>query len=79
MILITADDLGAHEFESGKRNSRELALTDWVRVAGLLIFVPAFFPGESIGLAALRIMRVFQANRSSTFVWRGFPRAKRIP
>jgi uncharacterized protein YbjT (DUF2867 family) len=21
----------------------------------------------------------FQANRSSTFVWRGFPRAKRIP
>jgi hypothetical protein len=30
--------------------------------------------GESIGLAALRIMRVFQANRSSTFVWRGFPR-----
>jgi hypothetical protein len=44
MILITADDLGAHEFESGKRNSRELALTDWVRVAGLLIFVPAFFP-----------------------------------
>jgi len=35
--------------------------------------------GESIGLAALRIMQVFQANRSSTFVWRGFPRAKRIP
>ena len=34
--------------------------------------------GESIGLAALRIMQVFQANRSSTFVWRGFPRAKRI-
>src|SRR5271166_1951525 len=32
--------------------------------------------GESIGLAALRIMQVFQANRSSTFVWRGFPRAK---
>jgi len=30
--------------------------------------------GESIGLVALRIMRVFQANRSSTFVWRGFPR-----
>jgi hypothetical protein len=30
--------------------------------------------GESIGLAALRIRRVFQANRSSTFVWRGFPR-----
>jgi hypothetical protein len=30
--------------------------------------------GESIGLAGLRIMRVFQANRSSTFVWRGFPR-----
>ena len=25
--------------------------------------------GESIGLAALRIMQVFQANRSSTFVW----------
>jgi hypothetical protein len=25
--------------------------------------------GESIGLVALRIMRVFQANRSSTFVW----------
>jgi hypothetical protein len=24
--------------------------------------------GESIGLAALRIMEVFQANRSSTFV-----------
>jgi hypothetical protein len=24
--------------------------------------------GESIGLAALRIMQVFQANRSSTFV-----------
>jgi hypothetical protein len=35
--------------------------------------------GESIGLAALRKMRVFQANRSSTFVWRGFPSAKRIP
>ena len=33
--------------------------------------------GESIGLAALRIMQVFQANRSSTFVWRGFPRAKK--
>jgi hypothetical protein len=30
--------------------------------------------GESIGLAALRIMQVFQANRSSTFVWRGFPK-----
>ena len=30
--------------------------------------------GESIGLAASRIMRVFQANRSSRFVWRGFPR-----
>ncbi len=25
--------------------------------------------GESIGLAALRIMQVFQAKRSSTFVW----------
>src|ERR1700724_2335259 len=35
--------------------------------------------GESIGLAALRIMQVFQANRSSTFVWRDFPRAKGIP
>jgi len=35
--------------------------------------------GESIGLAALRIMQVFQANRSSTLAWRGFPMAKRIP
>src|SRR5271166_4321679 len=35
--------------------------------------------GESIGLAALRIMQVFQANRSSTFAWRCFPRTKRIP
>jgi hypothetical protein len=30
-------------------------------------------------LESSRVMQVFQANRSSTFVWRGFPRAKRIP
>jgi hypothetical protein len=35
--------------------------------------------GESNGLAALRIVQVFQASRSSMVVWRGFPRAKRIP
>jgi hypothetical protein len=35
--------------------------------------------GESIGLAALRIMQVFQANRSSTFVWRGIPKGETNP
>ena len=48
-------------------------------IAENTLFLMTPSSGESIGLAALRIMQVFQANRSSTFVWRGFPRAKRIP
>jgi hypothetical protein len=33
---------------------------------------------ESNGSAALRTMRVFQASRSSTLVWRGLPRPRGI-
>jgi hypothetical protein len=36
--LIKAENAGAHEFESGNADQGELALIDWVSVAGLSIF-----------------------------------------